>query len=34
MEINKIISNLNILGASNVSETSKKGEVIKAETTN
>ena len=34
MEINKIISNLNILGVSNVSETSKKGEVIKAETTN
>ena len=33
MEINKILSNLNILGASNVSETSKKGEVIKAETT-
>ena len=34
MEINKIISNLNILGINNVSETSKKGEVIKAETTN
>ena len=33
MEINKIISNLNILGINNVSETSKKGEVIKAETT-
>ena len=33
MEINKIISNLNILGINNVSETSKKGEVVKTETT-